>query len=372
MRQKINIPYVNLAAQYSLEKDELLKEIDFVLSSGQYVGGKIVQNLENQISKYVGVSDVVCLNSGTDALILSLKALGINPGDEVITQANSFISSTSVIKLIGATPVFADVTKDQLIDPDHIKTLITKKTKAIIPVHLTGRIAEMDKINRIAKKNNLFVIEDAAQSFGSVYKNKKSGSLADVAAFSAHPLKNFNACGDAGFITTNNKSLAKKIRLLSNHGLINRNKSTMWGTVSRLDTLQAAILLNRFKRFKKLIDSRIRNAKLYSKLLNKKYIYFAESRKDCIDTYHTFVIHVKKRDKLMNFLSKNGINTAIHYPIPIHLQPVGQELGYKKGSLPNTERQAKEILTLPVNQTLQKNSIEIISKFVNDFFEKNH
>ncbi len=370
MKENINIPYVDLAAQYKSEKDELLKDIDNVLSSGEYVGGQIIQKLENQIAKFVGVSNVVCLNSGTDALILSLKALGIKPGDEIITQANSFISSTSVIKLIGAKPIFADVTDDQLINPNHIKTLITKKTKAIIPVHLTGRVAEMDEINIIAKKNNLFVIEDAAQSFGSIYKNKKSGSLGDIAAFSAHPLKNFNACGDAGFITTNNKSLAKKIRLLSNHGLINRNKSTMWGTVSRLDTLQAVILLNRLKRLNKLINVRKKNAKIYSKLLNKKFVYFAKSRKNCSDSYHTFVIHVKKRDQLMGYLSKNGIKTAIHYPIPIHLQPVGLELGYKKGSLPNTEKQAKEILTLPINQTLSETSIKIIAKFVNNFFDK--
>lgn len=370
MTKTINykIPYVNLSSQYLDERDEILKTLDNVLKSGNYVGGDLINSLESKIAKYIGVKEVICLNSGTDALLFSLKALDVGEGDEVITQANSFISSTSVIKLLGAKPIYVDVGRDQQIDVKLIEKSITNKTKCIIPVHLTGRIGEIGEIKRIAKKNKIKIIEDAAQSFGSTYEGKKSGSLGDFGAFSAHPLKNFNACGDAGFVTTNNKKLAKKIRLFANHGMVDRNNSVLWGNVSRLDALQAAILSFRLKKINKVISIRRKNAKLYKLNLDKRNVYFPPDRLGFKDSYHTFVIQVEKRNKLKKYLSNLGITTAVHYPIPIHIQPVGKSLGYQKGDLPETEIQAKKILTLPINQSLSEEDILIICEKINRFY----
>jgi dTDP-4-amino-4,6-dideoxygalactose transaminase len=363
------IQYVNLAKQYRLERKKLLKTIDGVLLKGTYVGGDEVELFEKNMAKFCNTKYCVALNSGTDALVLALHCLGVRKGDEVITTPNSFIASTAVIVHLGARPVFVDVKNDQNIDPNQIEKKITKKTKVIMPVHLTGRMCEMDQIMSIAKKYNLKVVEDAAQSIGSMFKEKKSGSYGNIGCFSAHPLKNLNAIGDSGYLTTNSKKISQLVKNLRNHGMTSRNIVKNFGYVSRMDNLQAAILNFRLKNLKNIIEKRRRNAGLYFKYLDKNNIHFAEENIKEFNTYHTFVIQVDNRDKLKSYLIKKGICTAIHYPIPIHLQPAAKKLGYKKGDFERTEEQARRILTLPINQSLKKEEIIFIAKTVNSFFD---
>jgi len=365
----MKIPYVNLDKQYLQEKNQLKKIFDNVLSSGEYVGGRFVNEFEKNISKYCNTKYCVSLNSGTDALTLALHILGVRKGDEVITTPNSFIASTAVIVHLGAKPVFVDVLDDQNMNTDLIEKKITNKTKVIMPVHLTGRMCQMDKIMKIAKKYNLKVVEDAAQSIGSSYKGKKAGSYGDIGCFSAHPLKNLNAIGDSGYITTNSRKIYLILQDLKNHGMTNRNIVKNFGYVSRMDNLQAAILNFRLKNLDNLISTRKKNLKLYKKYILTKKINIIEDKIYEKNSYHTFVIQTPDRDRLKMYLKKNGINTSIHYPIPIHLQPASKKLGYKKGDYPVTERQAKRILTLPINQFLKVKEIKFISNKINQFFD---
>ncbi len=363
----MKIPYVDLSYKYKTKK-ELSAIFQKILSKGQFVGGDEIDIFEKKIAKVCGTRYAVALNSGTDALTLALHLLGIKKGDEVITPPNSFIASTSVIVHLGAKPVFVDVLNDQNIDPDKIKKAITKKTKAIMPVHLSGRMAQMDKIMSIARKYKIGVVEDAAQSIGSKYKNKMSGSYGDFGCFSAHPLKNLNALGDSGYLTTNNIKYYKKIKSLSNHGMENRNIIKNFGYVSRMDNLQAAFLNYKLNRLNKVIFKRRKNASVYWKELNRKHVFFKGETKNEFNTYHTFVVQVKYRNQLKKYLSKKGIGTSIHYPIPIHLQPASRFLGYKRGDFIDTETQSKKILTLPINENLNSKQIKYISKCINEFY----
>ena len=239
------IPYVNLVSQWQDDRDGLLPIIDNLLGSGQYVGGDEIDKFEKNMAELCQVKYAVALNSGTDALTLSLHLLGVGRGDEVITPPNSFIASTAVIVHMGAIPIFVDVLPDQNIDPE---SAITEKTKAIMPVHLSGRVCDMDRIMAIACKYNLKIVEDAAQAIGSKYKNKISGSMGDIGCFSTHPLKNLNACGDGGFLTTNDENMYSYAKSLRNHGIVDRDRVDNFGYVSRMDNLQAAILNYRLKK----------------------------------------------------------------------------------------------------------------------------
>ncbi|UUX48417.1 DegT/DnrJ/EryC1/StrS family aminotransferase [Nisaea acidiphila] len=361
------ISYVDIGAQFAQERDELMPIIEDILKSGMYVGGPWNEKLEAALAKRCGTKHVVTLNSGTDALILALAALGIGHGDEVITPPNSFVASTAVIAHVGATPVFADVLPDQNIDPAEIEKKITPKTKAIMPVHLTGRIADMGPIREIAQRHGLAIIEDAAQSIGSLYDGVPSGALGDVGCFSAHPLKNLNACGDAGFLTTDRDDVAEYARLYRNHGLVDRNTVTRFGSVSRLDAIQAAILHFRLGSMDTVIENRRRNAALYRELLDPKLAFMPPCRDIEFNTFHTFVIQVDGRDALQAHLGEQGIGTAIHYPVPIHLQPAAEYLGHKAGDFPVTERQSQRILTLPVHQNMTEADVRRVADVVNRF-----
>ena len=363
----MKIPYVDLSYK-NKSKKELISVFKKVLNKGQFVGGDEIDLFEKKISKFCGTRYAVALNSGTDALTLALHLLGVRRGDEVITPPNSFIASTAVIVHLGAKPVFVDVLSDQNIDPQKIQSAITKKTKVIMPVHLSGRMAQMDKIMSIAKKNKISVVEDAAQSVGSKYKNKMSGSYGDFGCFSAHPLKNLNALGDSGYLTTNSFRYYKKIKSLSNHGMENRNIIKNFGHVSRMDNLQAAFLNYKLKDLSKVIIQRRKNALIYMKELDRKHIFFNNETIDEFNTYHTFVVQVKFRNKLRKYLLEKGIGTSIHYPIPIHLQPASKFLGYKKGDFENTENQSQKILTLPVNENLSIDQVKYICRCINQFF----
>lgn len=363
------IQYVNLGYK-KRSKSGLVKIFKKVLDLGQFVGGQEILKFEKNISKLCKTKYAVALNSGTDALTLALHLLGVKRGDEVITTPNSFIASTAVIVHLGAIPVFVDVLDDQNIDPDKIEKSITKKTKVIMPVHLSGKMSQMDKIMKIAKRNDLKVVEDAAQAIGSSLNKKMAGSFGDIGCFSAHPLKNLSAFGDGGYVTTDNLKIYKKIKSLSNHGMENRNIIKNFGYVSRMDNIQAAFLNYKLKFLDKVITKRRSNAEIYKKILNRNYIKLPYEKKNEYHTFHTYVIQTKKRNELKNFLLSKGIETSIHYPVPIHLQPASKKFGYKKGDFFVTESQSKQILTLPINENLSNLNIVEISKLINSFFEK--
>ncbi len=364
------VPYVNFPAQYEAEKAEIAACVDGVFSKGEFVGGAEVELLEAELSTTFDGANVVAVNSGTDALMLAMEVLGIGAGDEVITPPNSFVASTAAIVRVGATPVFADVLEDQNIDPEKIKQAITPKTRAVMPVHLTGRMADMLAIRAIAEEAGLKIIEDAAQAIGAARDGLKSGLAGDVGCFSAHPLKNLNAAGDAGFMVTTDKAMADAVRLVRNHGLADRDTVTRWGTVSRMDTLQAAILRLRLKRLDGVIEKRRANAALYRQRINTDHVFIPPCRDGEFNTFHTFVIQADNRDGLQEFLAQKGIQSAIHYKVPIHLQPAAADLGYGAGDMAVTEAQTGRILSLPIHQFLSEDDIVYVSDAVNRFYDE--
>ena len=362
------IRYVDMAAQFAEQRDEIMARVEAVLAEGKLVGGPDIELLEREIAGFCGVTHAVALNSGTDALALGMTALGIGEGDEVIIPPNSFIASAAAVATIGATPVFADVRDDLNIDPEKAEAAITPQTKAIMAVHLTGRIADMAPLLEMAEQHSLLMIEDASQSFGSRYRERLAGSFGDVGCFSAHPLKNFNAAGDAGFLTTDDGELAEKVAKMRNHGLVGKGLSEAFGHVSRMDTLQAAILRYKLEVLPGVIERRRGNADLYRKLLDPAHVFMAPERDVEFNTYHTFVIHVDRRDELKAHLAERQIGSAIHYPLPIHLQPAANYLGHKAGDFPVAERQAARILSLPVHQNLSESDVGRVADAVNGFF----
>jgi dTDP-4-amino-4,6-dideoxygalactose transaminase len=366
---RYDIPYVNLPAQADEQMPDLAAIFERVVRRGSFVGaGTELERLEARLAEYCGTREAVALNSGTDALLLALKVAGIGPGDEVITPPNSFIASTAVIVHLGARPVFVDVLADQNIDPAAIERAITPRTRAIMPVHLTGRVCRMDAIVEIAERGGLIVIEDAAQSIGSMFQGRKSGSFGHFGCFSAHPLKNLNAAGDAGFVTTNDSAAAARMRRLRTHGMADRETVEEWGFVSRMDVLQAAILDYRLDKLPDVIAKRRENAALYQHLIKHEKVFVPPCRQDEFNTFHTFVIQVDRRDDLQRHLRAIGIKTAIHYPVPIHLQPAAAGLGYREGDFPATEQQAERILTLPVNQYMSLKDVEAVAGEVLAFY----
>ena len=355
------IPYVNLGAQFAEEKAELMSRIEAVLATGMHVGGPEIEALESEIAAYVGTRHAVALNSGTDALIFGMIGAGIGPGDEVITPPNSFVASTAAIVRTGATPVFADVRRDGLIDPAAVAAAITPRTAAIMPVHLWGAICDMDALRKIAGDHSLAIIEDAAQAMGTKHGARRAGSLGTVGCFSAHPLKIFNALGDAGFITTDSDEIAARVRLLRNHGLAERDTVTEFGYVSRLDALQAAVLRFRLGRLDPMIERRRTNAAIYRELLKGVPIALPEDKPYEFHIYVNFVSQCDRRDELQKHLAAKGVQTVVHYNTPIHLQPAAQSLGYRRGQFPVTERLSQTILALPANQSLTRDDIGYIS-----------
>lgn len=371
MRCLMNIPYVDLAEQHAPIKEKLLEAVGKVLDHGKFVLGDEVAEFEQRFARLCGVQYAVALNSGTDALILALRALGVGTGDEVITVSNSFVSSTSCIVCADAKPVFVDVREDYLIDPALIEKAITPRTKAILPVHWTGRPCDMAAIAPIAKKHKLFVIEDCAQAVDAEYRGQKVGSFGDAGCFSLHPLKTLNACGDGGILTTDNKDLYEKILALRDNGFYQRNACIYWSNNSRLDTIHAAMLLVKMDYLDEWTQSRRANAHFYQKhLQGLSQIQVPVAEKNMRAVYHTFIIQADRRDQLQAFLTEKGVGTKVHYATPIHLQSVAKDLGYKKGSLPVTERHAGRVLSLPVAQSLQPEMLEYVVNSIRDFYQK--
>ena len=363
----MKVDFVNLGLQYSELKDEIIEIFNEISSSGSYVLGEQVEKFEEKFANYCGTKYAIGIGNGSDALFFSLLALNVTSEDEVITVPNSFVATAWAIANVGAKIVFVDVGEDYNINVDLIAKAITPKTKAIIPVHLTGRIVDMDSLKQIAEERGIHIIEDAAQAVGATYKGKKSGSFGDTGCFSLHPLKNLHVHGDGGVITTNNKEIFETINKMRNHGLKNRDECEFWGWNSRLDEINAAIA----------------NLKLdYLDDWNKRYreiaeIYITELRgvvktpvinKHERPVFHRFIIEHEERDKLQSFLQTRDIHTAINYPIPLHLQQAAKNLNYSKGDFPVTETQSEKILSLPIYPELEDIQIEYVVDSVKEYY----
>jgi dTDP-4-amino-4,6-dideoxygalactose transaminase len=356
------VPFVNLGAQYEHLRKEIVAKFDQISLRGTYILGDEVEAFEQEFAAYCQCKYALGVANGTDALFLALKALGVGIGDEVITAPNSFIASAGAIVATGARPVFCDVGADYNLNPLLIEGAITKRTKTIMPIHLTGLPADMDPIRQIAEKHGLSIVEDCAQAVGAEYKGRRVGSMGTVGAFSLHPLKNLHVHGDGGVITLNDPDLFDQLKLLRNHGLKNRDECEMWGYNSRLDAIHAAIARIKLK-YLDLWTARLGEiAEIYWNGLRDLNMVPVrpDGRKG---VYHNFVIQVDRRAGLQEYLAACGVETKVHYPIPIHLQKPALALGYKKGDFPVAESQSERILSLPIYPEITDEDVHyVISK----------
>lgn len=364
----MQIPLVDLKAQYLSIKKEIDEAIQRVLNKCNFIMGDEVKEFEEELASFCSAKYAVGVSSGTDALLLALKAINIQPGDEVITVPNTFIATTEAITMAGGKIKFVDIDEETFnIDTNKIESAITNKTRAILPVHLYGQPANMDPIIDLAKKYNLKVIEDAAQAHGAEYNNKRVGALGDIGIFSFYPGKNLGAYGDAGAVVTNDPDISNKIAMLRNHGRTKKYEHEYEGYNCRLDTLQAAILRVKLKYINSWNEARRNHAYSYRKLLQNTDIILPTEQKDCKHIYHIFAVRTADRDNLLNKLKNEGIGAGIHYPIPLHLQPAYRYLGYKKGDFPITEKCAREIISLPMYPELDEVKIKRIAEAISKF-----
>lgn len=364
----MNIPFMDLRHEYSNLKGEIDSAVASVLDSGHYILGENVAAFEHEFATYCGVKHGIGVASGTDALTLALNAIGVGQGDEVITVPNTYIATADAIARNNATPVFVDIDPmSYTIDPEAISAAITNRTRAIIPVHLYGQPADMQPIMEIAEEHDLFVIEDACQAHGAEYRHKKTGSLSDIAAFSFYPTKNLGCCGDGGMVVTDSNDIANNIRELRNYGQRKKHEHVHIGYNSRLDELQAAVLRVKLKHLDEWITNRRMIASLYDELLPhnvvKPYVSPIANH-----AYHLYVIQTEKRDKMHEYLRVHGIETAIHYPTPIHQQIAYKYLGYTVGAFPHVASTAKRILSLPMHPYLELRDIEYIAEAVRHIY----
>lgn len=396
----MQIPLINLKIQYDTIKEEVERKVLDVLSAGQYIMGPNVREFEKEFSEYLGVKHSISVGNGTDALILALKALGIGKGDEVITTTYTFFATAESISFVGATPVFVDVRLDTFnIDPSKIEERITDRTKAIMPVHIFGQPCDMDEINEIAKRHNLYVIEDAAQAIGSEYKGQKIGPLSDIATFSFYPTKNLGCAGDGGMIVTNNEDLAIICKALRAHGssengqkafnILNNIKENivkedgtdntiynplkyynyLVGHNSRLDEIQAAILRIKLRELDKWNYQRRENAEYYNdKLKNTKLVTPYESD-DVKHVYHLYILQSDKREEIVSHLANKGIATGTYYPVPLHLQKAYIDLDYKKGDMPNAEHLSHRTFAIPMFAEMSEEEMDYIVQAIKEFGE---
>ncbi len=359
----MKVDFIDLKKQYSEIKDEIDQAVQKVLNNASFILGQEVADFEKNFSDYCNTKHCIGTSSGFDSLYLSMKALGIGLGDEVITTTYSFIATALSISRCGANPVFVDCNESDFnINVDNIESAITKKTKAIIPVHLYGQSADMDPILELAKKYNLYIIEDACQAHGAEYKGKKAGSIGKVGCFSFYPSKNLGAYGDAGAITTNDSALAEKIRILRDCSQNKKYNSALKGDNCRLDSIQAAVLDVKLKYIDKWNEQRRKNADIYSKLLQGSNIITPFEKDNVKHVYHLYTIKSSMRDNLKKKLESRGISTRIYYSIPIHLQKTYKDSKYKRGTLKIAEKCSSSVLSLPIFPELKKNEIEFIAE----------
>jgi len=369
----MKIPFVDLKAQYLSIKKEMDETIQNVLNEAAFIKGKYVNNFEKIYAERFGIKECISVANGTDSLFIILKMLGIGKGDEVITVANSWISTSETITQTGAKPVFVDIEPDYFsINPDLIQMHINEKTKAIIPVHLYGQPADIKKIKEICDKNNLHLVEDCAQSHFAEFDHQLAGTFGIAASFSFYPGKNLGAYGDGGAIITNDLSLAEKMRMFANHGALKKHHHLMEGINSRLDGIQAAVLLVKIKYIDEWNDKRIVNASLYNKYLSDiTEIVTPKSRTNCKHVYHVYVIRAANRNGLKNYLEDNGVETTIHYPTALPNLPAYKYLNTSPEDFPVASKYQNEILSLPMFAELTEDQIIYIADKIKSFYSGN-
>lgn len=363
------IPFIDFSRQNRTIKKKLLRAVEGVIDSQAYILGPDVDAFEREFAAYCGVKYAVGVASGHDAILLSLQALGIGKGDEVITVPNTFISTVLPILAAGARPVFVDVEQTTLLmNGALVEERITPRTRAIIPVHLFGLPVAMDPLLLLAKKYKIAIIEDACQAHGALYKGKRAGTIGDVGCFSFYPSKNLGAFGDAGMATTNRKDVAERIQILRNVGQKEKNVHSALGINSRLDTIQAAMLRVKLPYLNQWVQKRRQLAHRYNTSLVGLPIVLPVESKSIQSSFHLYVIRIRERDQLKQYLEDNGVSCGIHYPTPIHLQPCMKELGYKKGDFPVSERSAREELSLPLYPELTMTEVDVVARIIKKFF----
>ena len=374
----MKVPFLDLKAQYLKIKKDIDQAINEVVSEQHFILGPKVEALEETIAAYSSARYGIGVASGSDALALSLLALGIGSGDEVITTPFTFFATAGSVSKVGAKPVFVDIDpKTYNLDPSKIEERITSSTKAVMPVHLFGQCADMEPIKELAQRHNLWTIEDAAQAIGSDYKkdstpSQRAGSIGDVGCFSFYPSKNLGGFGDGGMVTTNDEELARRLKLLRVHGASSKYYYQSIGVNSRLDALQAAVLLAKFRFLEEWTNKRRENAAYYDQLFEKSDyqslgIELPHVQYNNRHIYNQYVIRVPKRDELREFLTKEGIGTDVYYPLPLHLQECYRDLGYKEGDFPHAEKAARDTLALPIYPELTREQQEYVASKVAEF-----
>ena len=371
----MRVPLLDIPASYEKILQDVKKNIDQVIQSGQFVLGPIVEELEQKIANYCDTKYAVGVSSGTDALLISLMAAGIREGDEVITTPFTFFATAGSISRLGAHPVFVDIKQDTFnIDPSQIEKSITGKTRAIIPVHLYGQSADMNPILDIAQRNNLVVIEDAAQAIGTEYEGRRSGSMGDYGCFSFFPTKNLGGFGDGGMVTMSSENVYNQVKSLRVHGSNLKYYHQVIGGNFRLDALQAGVVLAKLAYLDQWTEKRRENAQTYNQLFKEKGIadqLILPLEVTPRHVYNQYVIRVKKnRDKLRGFLNENNIFTEIYYPLPLHLQDCFTFLGYKKGAFPESEKAANDTIALPIFPELSQEQLSFVTEKIDEFIKK--
>jgi len=362
----MQVKFVDLGRQYSELREDILTSFDSISKSGWFVLGPNLEEFEEHFAALCHVKHAIGVANGSDALLLSLLALGIGPGDEVITAPNSFVASAGSIARTGARVVFSDVGDDMNLDPKKLADAITDRTKAIMPVHLTGRVAQMEEIGNIARQNHLKIIEDAAQAVGASRNGRMAGEFGIAAGFSLHPLKNLFVHGDGGVITTSDGSLADSLRVYRNHGLKNRDETAFWGINSRLDEIQAAIAVHKLKVLEQWNRRHREIACCYTEELKDIVTTFEDDPGE-VCVYHRYMIRTSQRNELQKHLEERGVETKVNYPIPLHLQEAARDLGYGVGSFPVCEQLAETILSLPVHSHLTDDEVNYVIQSIKSF-----
>jgi len=360
----------NYLSDQFADYEDILKKVGMVVRRGDFTLGQAVNDFEERFAKTVGAKYAIGVGSGTDAIFLSLRAIGIEPGDEVITTPFTFYATIGAIVTAGAKPIFVDVKDDYNIDPANIEAAITSRTKAIVPVHWSGKPCDMDPIEAIAKKHKLHIVEDACHAITASYKGRLAGNYGTSGCFSMHPLKNLNVWGDGGVVVTNDAEFASKMRLMRNHGLRDRDHCEIWAYNSRLDTVQAVVGDHLLDKLPKITQMRISNAQYLDEHLGKVEGVTIPPRDadDVRQVYHIYSLRFARRDELQKFLEDRGIDAKVHYPIPMHLQPAAAHWGYREGDFPKAEAICKSVMSLPVHEFITRDQLDTMIKAVKEFY----
>ncbi|HQL23350.1 MAG TPA: DegT/DnrJ/EryC1/StrS family aminotransferase [candidate division Zixibacteria bacterium] len=365
----MKVPYLDLQAQYQSIKDDIAAAVQRVLDSSTYVLGPSVREFEEAFARYCGTAHCAGVNSGTRALVLALRALEIGPGDEVVTAANTFVATVAAIAHTGAHPVLVDIDpRTRTIDPRLLPMALSRRTRAVIPVHLYGRPADMEAIMRLAEKYEVSVVEDAAQAHGARYRGRRIGSFGRLAAFSFYPGKNLGAYGEAGAVTTDDPELDRRLRMLRDHGSERKYYHDLVGYNARMEGIQGAVLGVKLRRLDQWNEARRRVAARYDELLRDLPVTTPPVDPEVEPVYHLYVIETERRDALQAFLAERGVPTLIHYPVPVHLQRGYDFLGRRKGDFPVAERQAEQILSLPIFPEMTEAQVDYVAAQIQAFF----